>query len=35
MDKLLNDETKQSATIREKGKLFVSDGRKMRVSSYD
>jgi hypothetical protein len=35
MDKLLSSESTQSATIREKGKVFVSDGKKMRISSYD
>jgi hypothetical protein len=35
MDKLLTNESGQSATIKEKGKVFVNDGKKMRVSSYD
>ena len=35
MDKLLKSETEQSTTIKEKGKVFVNDGKKMRVSSYD
>jgi len=35
MDKLLTSETEQSATIKEKGNVFVNDGKKMRVSSYD
>ena len=35
MDKLLKSEEQQSATIKEKGKVFVNDGKKMRVSSYE
>jgi hypothetical protein len=35
MDKLLNDEVTQSSTIKEKGKVFVNKGKKMRVSSYE
>jgi hypothetical protein len=34
MDKLLSGEEEQSATIKEKGKVFTNDGKKMRVSSY-
>jgi hypothetical protein len=35
MDKLLSSENEQSTTIKEKGKVFVNDGKKMRVSSYE
>lgn len=35
MDKLLSDEASQSSTIKEKGKVFVNEGKKMRVSSYE
>jgi hypothetical protein len=35
MDKLLSDEVSQSSTIKEKGKVFVNEGKKMRVSSYE
>jgi hypothetical protein len=35
MDKLLSSETEQSTTIKEKGNVFVNEGKKMRVSSYD
>jgi hypothetical protein len=35
MDKLLRSETEQASTIKEKGKVFISNGKKMRVSSYD
>ena len=35
MDKLLKNEEAQSATIKEKGKVFVNEGKKIRVSSYD
>ncbi len=35
MDKLLSNEIEQSATIKEKGAVFINDGTKMRVSSYD
>lgn len=35
MDKLLSSEEVQSATIKEKGKVFTNDGKKMRVSSYE
>jgi hypothetical protein len=35
MDKLLSNEEEQSSTIREKGKVFINDGKKMRVTSYE
>jgi hypothetical protein len=35
MDKMLKNEEVQSATIKEKGKVFVNEGKKMRVTSYD
>ncbi|MGQ0740496.1 MAG: ARPP-1 family domain-containing protein [Bacteroidota bacterium] len=35
MDKLLNSEEEQSATIKEKGKVFINDGKKVRISSYE
>ncbi len=35
MDKLLTSEEEQSATVKEKGKVFVNDGKKMRVTSYE
>ena len=35
MDKLLRNEEDQSATIKEKGKVFTNNGKKMRVTSYE
>lgn len=35
MDKLLSSEEAQSATIKEKGKVFTNEDRKIRVSSYE
>jgi hypothetical protein len=35
MDKLLSNETEQAKTIKEKGNVFVKDGVKLRVSSYE
>jgi len=35
MDKLLNSEQEQAATIKDKGKIFLNDGKKIRVSSYE
>lgn len=35
MDKLLTDEKVQAATLKEKGNSFVSQGKKLRVSSFD
>ena len=34
-DNLLSDETKQEATLKEKGKSFSDKGKKLRVSSYE
>ena len=35
MDKLLKSETEQVTTLKEKGKAFISNDKKIRVSSYD
>jgi hypothetical protein len=35
MDRLLSNEAEQAKTIKEKGKAFINNGKKMRVSSYD
>jgi hypothetical protein len=35
MDKLLTSEEVQSATIKEKGKVFTNEDKKIRVSSYE
>lgn len=35
MDGLLKSEEVQSSTIKQKGKVFTNEGRKMRVSSYE
>ena len=35
MDKLLKSETEQAATLKEKGKAFINNTKKIRVSSYD
>lgn len=35
MDKLLRSEAEQSSTIKEKGKVFINNGKKMRVTSYE
>jgi hypothetical protein len=35
MDKLLKSEEEQTATIKEKGKVFTNGGKKMRVTSYE
>ena len=35
MDKLLNNETIQQATLKEKGNIFIEKGKKLRVSSFD
>jgi hypothetical protein len=35
MDKLLVNEQQQSATLKEKGKNFIYEGKKLKVSSYD
>ncbi len=35
MDKLLANEQQQAGTLKEKGKNFVYEGKKLKVSSYD
>lgn len=35
MDKLLQSEAEQTTTLKDKGKVFVNDGKKVRVSSYE
>jgi hypothetical protein len=35
MNKLLQSEEEQTATLKEKGKVFVNDGKKVRISSYE
>ena len=35
MDKLLNSEATQQATLKQKGNAFVEKGKKLRVSSFD
>jgi hypothetical protein len=35
MDKLLKDETTQKLTLKEKGNSFTTNGKKIRVSSFD
>lgn len=35
MDKLLNNEQAQQATLREKGNVFIEKGKKIRVSCFD
>jgi hypothetical protein len=35
MDKLLNNEQLQNATIKEKGSAFTDKGKKLRVSGFD
>lgn len=35
MDKLLNSEKEQTATLREKGNSFTEKGKKLRVSSFE
>jgi hypothetical protein len=35
MDQLLKDETTQKQTLKQKGNAFTSNGKKLRVSSFD
>jgi hypothetical protein len=35
MDQLLKDETTQKQTLKQKGSAFTSNGKKLRVSSFD